>query len=143
MEKQGEETARELVDIRDRFAQAEMTGDAEFFEFLLADDAVIMAPGPPALEGKAACMEFIRGVLLDVNREFERYISLTSAEVRLNGDWAFDRGTFSQRLVRRDDRSELREDGKYFWLYVRTAGSWKLARIVGNYDWRDEEEHKG
>jgi uncharacterized damage-inducible protein DinB/ketosteroid isomerase-like protein len=126
--------------IRERFARAETTGDLSFFEALLADDAVIMPPGQSALEGKAACMEFIRGVIAEVNGEFDREIELTSAEVEVHGDWALDRGTFSQRLVRKEDGSELREAGKYFWLYRRMAGTWKLGRIVGNYDWREEDE---
>ena len=131
----------ELERIRELWAHAETTGNLSFFESFLADDAVIMAPGRAAFEGKTACMGFIQEVLADLRREFDREITLTSREIQIQGEWAFDRGTFSQHLVRKDSGEALHESGKYFWLYRREADGWKVARIVGNYDWQDDDEN--
>jgi ketosteroid isomerase-like protein len=136
----GAEDLRRLSALRDGFARAESGGDASFFESVLAEDAVILPPWRAACEGKSACLELIREVLSDVAREFDRVVVLTSAEVQVNGDWALDRGRFSQRLVRKEGGEELHEAGKYFWLYRREEGSWKLARLVGNYDGEGEGE---
>jgi ketosteroid isomerase-like protein len=130
---------RQLTSLREQWAHAEAAATEPFFETVLSDDAVIMPPGGGVLEGKAACMGFIRDVFADLGMEFDREITLTSTELQLHGDWAFDRGTFAQRLIRKQNGEELRETGKYFWLYQRTAGAWRLARVIGNYDWQEEE----
>jgi ketosteroid isomerase-like protein len=129
-----------LNSIRNDWAEAEAAGDLAYLENALADDAVIMPPGPPVIEGRAACMEFIRRTAFDLATEFDRRISLTSQEIDINGTWAFDRGVFTQCLVRRETGEELQESGKYFWLYRRDANNWKLARVVGCYDWTEGSE---
>lgn len=129
--------------IRDSWAEAEGAGNLEFLERALASDAVIMPPGPPVVEGKAACLEFIKRTLSDLAKEFDRRITLTSQEAAINGTWAFDRGVFTQRLVRRETGEELQESGKYFWLYTRDGHDWKLARVVGSYDWTEGGEDEG
>ena len=126
--------------IRNDWAEAEGTGDVELLEHLLANDAVIMPPGPPVLEGKAACMDFIKRTVSDLAKDFDRKITFESHEIEINGAWAVDRGVFTQRLVRRETGEEVQENGKYFWLYKRHASSWKLARVVGSIDWPEGNE---
>jgi ketosteroid isomerase-like protein len=91
---------RVLRDLAERLADAEMACDAAFIESMLADDAVIMPPNIPAIEGRDACLEFIREVLGENAREFERRaIEYTTAELSVHGGIAVDRGTFVQTLV--------------------------------------------
>jgi ketosteroid isomerase-like protein len=129
-----------LHTLRTKWALAEATGDLEYFEQVLAEDAVIMPPGAGVVEGKAACMEFIRGVASDLAQDFDREITLTSHETDVNGTWAFDRGVFTQLLVRRVSGQKLIETGKYFWLFQRVEGQWRLARLIGNHDWPEGSE---
>ncbi len=135
--------AAALHAIRTKWAEAEAIGNLEYLEQVLAEDAVIMPPGAGVVEGKTACMDFIKGVVSDLAREFDRKITLTSHETDVNGTWAFDRGVFTQLLVRRESGEELIETGKYFWLFRRVDGQWRIARVVGNHDWPegDEEEN--
>ena len=47
-------------DLRARIIDAEQTGNPAVFEELLADDAVILAPGFPPIAGREGCLEFVR-----------------------------------------------------------------------------------
>ena len=66
---------------RDRIMAAENSGDPAVFEELLADDAVIQAPGLPAIEGREACLHFVRAVMSGLKSLYERQVLCESAEV--------------------------------------------------------------
>ena len=118
---------------RDRIMAAENTGDPSVFEELLADDAVIQAPGFPAIEGREACLHFVREVLSGLHALYERQVLCESAELVVQGDLAIDRGRFSQTLTPRDGAHPSDEEGHYLWMYRRQPdGAWRLARIVGS-----------
>jgi tRNA-Thr(GGU) m(6)t(6)A37 methyltransferase TsaA len=127
--------ADEFEVFRNRIMAAENTGDPAVFEELLADDAVIMAPGFPALEGRDACLGFVREVLTGLHAMYERRVLCESAEVIVHGDIAIDRGRFSQTLTPRDEGEPTHEEGHYVWIYRRiSAGPWRLSRIVGSVE---------
>lgn len=118
---------------RDRIMAAENTGDPSVFEELLADDAVIQAPGMPAIEGREACLHFVREVLAGLHALYERQVLCQSAELLVHGDVAIDRGRFSQTLMPRDGAHASDEEGHYLWLYRRQPdNTWRLARIFGS-----------
>ena len=62
---------------------------------MMADDVVIMVPSEPVEEGKAACESFLRGMLGWTMEAPDRHIEYVSAETRVIGGYAFDRGSFS------------------------------------------------
>ena len=118
-----------------RLQAAENAGDAASLIDMLADDAVIMAPDFPVQEGKPACAEFVTAVLDDLFAHFDRHITYISAEVRVFGDYAFDRGSFSFTVTPRSGGDTSSHTGRYMFLYSRdAAGSWKLARAITNLD---------
>jgi ketosteroid isomerase-like protein len=120
---------RELEGIRERIMEAENTGNAAFFDGILADEVVIMAPSMPAIEGRAACVGFMHEFL----QQFDLRITYVSAEIRVSGDLAFDRENVSQRLAPKGTEKLAQERGKYLWVYSRARdGSWKAARIIWN-----------
>jgi ketosteroid isomerase-like protein len=122
-----------VLQLAERIVAAELAGDAAFFEHVLAEDAVIMPPGIPAIEGSAACLAFIRHVLAENLREFDRRITDRRAELTVSGDVALDRGAFSQRLVPKAGGEPIYEKWQYLRAFVRTSsGAWKLARIIWN-----------
>jgi ketosteroid isomerase-like protein len=88
-----------LQALAERMVAAELAGDAAFFEHVLAEDVVIMPPGIPAVEGLTPCLAFIRHVLAEIQREFERTITDRPAELTVHGNLALDRGAFEQTLV--------------------------------------------
>jgi tRNA-Thr(GGU) m(6)t(6)A37 methyltransferase TsaA len=128
----------EFAGYRARIMAAETNGDPAVFEELLADDAVIQAPGFPVLEGREACLAFVREVLAGLHALYVREVLCESAELIVHGDVAIDRGRFSQTLTPRDatDSSEAaHEEGHYLWIYRRAQGGpWRLSRVVGSVE---------
>jgi len=127
-----EADVEQLVRLREALVTAERTGDAAFFAAALDDDAVIMPPDAPAREGKAACLSFIHEVLQSLLSQFDRELVCESAEVVIEGTFAFDRGRFFQTLREKGGGLIVRERGHYIWLYVRRGAQWKLARVIWN-----------
>jgi len=128
-----EADVEQLVRLRESIVAAERTGDVSFFAAALDDDAVIMPPDAPAREGKAACLSFIREVLQSLLSQFERDLVCESAELVIEGTFAFDRGSFFQTLREKDGGGLIvRERGHYVWIYIRRGAQWKLARVIWN-----------
>ena len=128
------------TDVR-QIEAAENAGDATAMIDLLAEDAVIMAPDQPVQEGKAACAAFLTDVIASLFEQFDRRIAYVSAEVRVIGEYAFDRGSFAFSIAPRSGGDTSRETGKYLFLYSRAAdGSWKIARAIVNLDAHESEE---
>jgi ketosteroid isomerase-like protein len=125
--------ARAVREVSDAFVVAEVNGDVDAFERLLADDAVIMAPWTEPLEGKAACMAFVRKLLPELYAEFEREVTLQTAELRVMGDWALERGVMVNVLKPRAGGPIERERYNFVFLFSRDAtGAWKGARTIFN-----------
>ncbi len=123
----------EFETFRRRIMAAENTGDPAVFEELLADDAVIQAPGMPAIEGREACLQFVREVMAGLHSLYERDVLCESAELLVQGDVAIDRGHFSQTLTPKDGAHPSHEEGHYLWIYRRQPdGAWRLSRIFGS-----------
>ncbi len=124
---------RAVRELSERLVSAELEGDADFFGRVLADDVVIMPPGIPAIEGAASCLAFIRHVLAENVREFDRRITTRRSELSVSGDLAFDRGAFSQTLVPKAGGDPSYENGQYLRVFARVSdGAWKLARVIWN-----------
>jgi len=136
-----ETDVRQIEEILRRIEAAENAGDATAMIDLLAEDAVIMAPDQPVQEGKAACAAFLTDVIASLFEQFDRRIAYVSAEVRVIGEYAFDRGSFAFSVAPRSGGDTSRETGKYLFLYSRAAdGSWKIARAIVNLDAHESEE---
>jgi len=122
----------QLMRLREAIIAAECGGDLPFFASTFDDDAVVLPPDAPSREGKAACLSFMRDVLGALLAQYERELVCDSAEIVIDGDLAFDRGSFTQTLRERGTGMVIRERGHYLWLYVRRAAGWKLARVIWN-----------
>jgi ketosteroid isomerase-like protein len=118
--------------MRESIVAAECSGDLAFFITTLDDDAVVMPPDAPAREGKAACLSFVSDVLQAMLAQFDRELVCESAEIVVDGGFAFDRGSFFQTLREKDSGLVVRERGHYLWLYTRRAEGWKLSRVIWN-----------
>ena len=130
--------------LRTRLEAAENEGDATAIAAVMAEDVVIMVPNEPVQEGRHACAAFVRRMLEETLSHFTRHIVYTSAEVRIIGDVAFDRGTFAFHVQPRSGGEQGHATGKYLWLYSRVRpDSWKLARLIVSLDDDEEEEAHG
>jgi uncharacterized protein (TIGR02246 family) len=142
----------QIEEILRRIEAAENAGNSAAVVDMLADDAVIMAPNEPVQEGKTACANFLKHVMASLWEAFDRRITYVSAEVRVIGDVAFDRGAFSFTVAARSGGPTSRESGKYLFLYSRGASGvsgvpgvnnqWKIARAIVSLDDRGEESSR-
>lgn len=89
-----------------------------------------MPPNLPAVVGRAAVVEFMRGFLA----QFQLRIRYQSEELQVHHGVALDRGRYSQMLAPKGG-NPIPESGKYLWVYARAAdGGWKFSRVIWNAD---------
>ena len=120
--------------------EAENRGDPEPIVARLAPDAVLMVPTFPVSDGRDACAAFLRETLPALLDYFDRRITYVSSEVRVMGDVAVDRGTFSFTIRPRaggDDDSV--ERGKYLYVLANDLDDgWRLSRAIVTLDEKDD-----
>jgi uncharacterized protein (TIGR02246 family) len=129
---QSADARREIAKTRDAYVAAWERGNAAQIAELYTDEALVLYPNQPAVSGRSAIVDYFSGFFGDFPRnEFE----LTSAEVVVNGQWAFDRGSYRWKGVPRVGGSPVEDNGKYLVVLQRQADSkWKVARDMDNSD---------
>jgi len=118
--------------VQQRYVAPFKAGDAATWSRVFAPDAVGLHDRRGADVGQAAIAEFGQRVagFLRVDR-----FDVTVEEVRVNGQWAFTRGSFDTRLLLRSDGKDsgLGGHGKFFFLWERQRdGEWKIIVDMGN-----------
>jgi len=120
-----------LEQIRARILEAELKGDASVFEQVAAPDVVVIPPNDKAVNGREASVEMMRQFF----SKNELQIEYASAQVSVNLDQAFDRGTYSQTVTPKDGGAPIAGKGSYWWFYARTDdGNWRQTRVVWTND---------
>ena len=90
-----------------------------------------MPPNHEALIGRQAITDDTGAMFEGMSAE----LTLSSEEVEVAGDWAFDRGSYTMKMTPKGDGEPMEEKGKYIViLQKQTDGSWKFAREVWNSD---------
>lgn len=111
---------------RDEWIAAVNARHLERYAAVFAEDGVWIPPGQPAVRGRAAFREWVRPF-------FERYaydFSIAEAVVRVAGEWAVERGTFSSTLTEGTGRP-VTHGGAYVLLWRRDAdGQWRIDRYA-------------
>jgi len=121
-----------ITKTRDSLFRGFNTTDLDAFMRSMADDIVVMSQGgPPALVGEAAVRSSYKEFF--DNGPFIPNLTLSSDEIIVYGDWAFDRGTWEViRTYKRAAHQEvLRSCYVMIWRRQSTR-TWKLARIIWN-----------
>ena len=124
----------EVGKTRDAYMSAWKSANAGQIADLYTDDALVLYPNQPAVNGKSAIRAYFQAFFGDfAQKEFV----LESSEVEIAGDWAFDRGTYRWKGVPRagagGDPAE--DHGKYLVILRRQSdGTWKVARDMDNSD---------
>ena len=117
--------------VRDAHITALNAGDAEGWVTLFTEDGVQMPPNSPANVGRESIRAWSQGFLGYFNVEF----ALTVAEVKIAGDWAFERGGYNIVLSPKPGGGSMSDAGKYITIYERQAdGVWAIARDIWNTD---------
>jgi ketosteroid isomerase-like protein len=124
-----EDIKKILTDLRMQTELAENNGDIDTMSAMFDDEIIVMAPGFPTVVGADAVTEFMK----DFFDTYDVRIQYNSEEILVSGNWAFDRGTASHVLTPKDGGDDIRELGKYLWLYRYTDhAGWRGYRIIWN-----------
>ncbi|MDH5450096.1 MAG: SgcJ/EcaC family oxidoreductase [Candidatus Bathyarchaeota archaeon] len=120
-----------IKEIWNQYTSACGTGDLDRWISLWTDNGIQMPPDTPARIGK----EEIREKMKPLFDQFIIKIPITSKEIRVAGDLAFSRGTYTLSTTPKAGGEATRVTGKYLTILERQAdGSWKIARDCFNYN---------
>lgn len=116
-------------EIWSQYSSSLNSGDNDAWLSLWTDDGIQMPPNSPPVIGK----EQIRARNQAALDQFTVDIEITNEEVRVAGDWAYARGTYTATLTPKQGGEALFIDGKYMTILERQPdGSWKIHRDIFN-----------
>lgn len=113
------------------WAEAVRAGDIERVASLYAEDAVLMPPGAPPVEGRQAIGDFMAAL-----PAFET-VELRQEDIEGQGDLAYVRGSYTMSFlaVPGDTASLVTERGKFVEVRQRQEdGSWPMVVDIWNSD---------
>jgi uncharacterized protein (TIGR02246 family) len=123
-----ESDVERLTQLREEYVQAENAGDVDGILRTFSDDIVLMPPGSPAVRGRDAANNYLTD-LLDTS---DVTIELSSEEIALEGDLAYDWGTYSSTHTPDGGQPEQTR-GTYLFVYQRESdGRWKQTEHIWN-----------
>jgi len=140
---QGEEVAEEAVEvaalsdedvaaneaITDAYIQAVRTEDWMAVAALYTEDAVLMPPNTPMIQGREAIQAWN-----EASPPITEF-NLTIVEIDGRGDLAFVRGTYSMTIALEDAPGPIQDTGKYIEIRRKQEdGSWLIAVDMFNSD---------
>lgn len=111
------------------FVEAVVAGDWSAVAAFYTEDAVLMFPSEPVVEGRMAVQAF-----------FEQFPSITQFEPTIvqidgRGDLAFVRATYSMTIQVEGTPEPIRDTGKYVEIWRKQPdGKWLLAVDISNSD---------
>lgn len=115
--------------LRDQFAAAYSSGEAEAVAALYTADAVVLPSNSPAAEGQQAILELYKRQL----SQGPAKIRIASQETELAGDWAYDRGSVTITLTPKGAKGPVEIPARYLVILRRQPdGSWKVYRDIDN-----------
>ena len=129
--------AEAINQARERWGQAYEDGDADAFVSHITADAVWMPHTGDLIVGRdkvhAIYANYFKGIKAD--------LTLSSAELEVAGDWAFERGTAISIRNPKDGSSRLRQNANYMSIWRRESdGAWRIARLITVGDYRPVED---
>jgi len=129
---QAAQSSEQIARTRAAYQAAWRAGDAAGIANLYTQDAQVLYPNQPLVSGHDAIQEYFG----DLFAEFPGgEIELTSAEVVVLGQWAFDRGAYHWKGTPKTGGAPLEDTGKYLVVLQRQAdGTWRVARDADNSD---------
>jgi len=129
-ERTGSETDLEALNrVRAAHVAALNAGDAEAWAAQFTDDGVQMPPNAPVNVGRTMIGSWSQHFL----NQFRVQFSLAVDEVRVLGEWAFERGGYTISLDPKAGGPAMQDIGKYITVYQRKAGdTWRMARDIWN-----------
>ena len=122
---------------RQRWVELTTDGDAAGCVELLTEDAVWFPPGMAALSGRGQ----IRDWMASFFELYEYDFSILNPQLRLAGDWAFERGIFKSVHTSQYDGRKTGHSGEYLISWRRESdGEWYIERYLHLSNPADEVE---
>jgi len=119
----------------DAVIEADLAGDWAAVAENFVEDLVYMPPNLPAVEGRAAWLEWVQSLDFKIIE-----LAVDVHEIDGRGDLAFVRGKYAETLAE-GDAEPMELDGKWIWILRKQAdGSWKVAVGISNSNTAPAEE---
>ncbi|MFQ5928998.1 MAG: YybH family protein [Acidobacteriota bacterium] len=113
--------------LRSDYEAAYNAQDAAGVAGLYTAGAVLSLPNQEPTSGRDAIQSNLQATF----DQFEAKLSISSEELQVAGDWAFDAGTGTQTFTPKEEGEAIEAHSSYIAVLKRQAdGSWKIARLV-------------
>ena len=117
----------EITEAYKAFEENFFKGDADALSLIYTDDAELLVPEAPPINGRAAIAQAWRGFIGSGGNR----VRVEVREVQDNGDWAFEVGSFTASA----HAGALLNSGKYIVIWKRQSnGTWKTCRDIFNWN---------
>ena len=114
--------------LHDQFAAAFNSNDAKAVAAFYTEDAALMLPGRPAIQGRQAILTMFE----ECFKQNAAKIKHTALDTQVAGDWAYERGKIREDVIPRFDQP-LEQSLKYLAILKRQAdGAWKIHVDIDN-----------
>lgn len=121
-----------IADSNSRFMTAFDQGDIASIAAHYADDAKLLPPNNPMVQGRQQIQDFFKSLLA---MSASRALVLKTLEVNGSADLAYEVGTYTLTLQPQSASQSITDTGKYVTIWKRQAdGSLKLAIDIWNSD---------
>jgi len=95
------------------------------------DDAVLMAPGAPPTEGKAAIQTMLKQMVGD--NALSLKFQAARVEVASGGDMAYTQGSYTMTMTDPSTKKPINDKGSYVTVYKKQAdSSWKVVSDIAS-----------
>jgi uncharacterized protein (TIGR02246 family) len=113
----------------DSFVEALLAGDWAAFAALYTEDAVVMPPNVPVVEGRVDLQAFLEPL-----SRFTQ-VELTIVQIDGRGDLAFVRATYSETYSVEGTPEPIHNTGNSVTIWRKQAdGKWLIALDISNFD---------
>jgi len=122
------------------FVDAHNEGDSERLASLFTEDAILVPPDEPTLEGRDAIADYLDDLLKDAPATMEFDVQ----ELKVMDDWAFERIDVTLQETDPETGEEIETWMRILWILQRQPdGAWKIARFIGNFEEPGDEQDPG
>jgi uncharacterized protein (TIGR02246 family) len=121
-----------IAKVRTAYQTAAGSQDGAALAKLYAPDGVEMPPNAPAAKGRAAIEAFHKAF----GQQWMMHgMTITSGELKVHGDYAYDAGTYKQSLMPMKGGAVADDHGKYVVLLKKDgSGNWWISHAIYNSD---------
>jgi uncharacterized protein (TIGR02246 family) len=121
-----------IAKVRTAYQTAAGSQDGAALAKLYTPDGVEMPPNAPAAKGRAAIEAFHKAF----GQQWMMHgMTITSGELKVHGDYAYDTGTYKQSLMPMKGGAVADDHGKYVVLLKKDgSGNWWISHAIYNSD---------